>query len=216
MSGDWMKEFKRSAGEKIKSPNISTATENLTRSIKESFRTGWYFALSPFVFFLSLYRSPRVFFFHYFFEPFRINQADCPESTIVALITLKEIGFPFDQVHWPANCEIPEILIFFSHSFSQSLSLSLSLCFFVSHIFHSFTHVNLVGQTIPSFAGLFTFLASFHRKISSILSSRSPFPKCCWLKRVRNEFRERFGESLKVFSFLWSEFTFSTRVQKSN
>ena len=63
MSGDWMKEFKRSASEKIRTPSanmantlttsgvgttggatnansITSATENFGRSIKESFKAG--------------------------------------------------------------------------------------------------------------------------------------------------------------------------------
>lgn len=45
MSGEWMKELKRSASERIRGPragaaNIAQATEQLSRSIKESFRAG--------------------------------------------------------------------------------------------------------------------------------------------------------------------------------
>lgn len=43
MSGEWMKDFRRTASEKIRSApssGFAGATESLTRSIKESFRAG--------------------------------------------------------------------------------------------------------------------------------------------------------------------------------
>ena len=49
MSGEWMKEFRRSASEKLRSPSagsaLTSATESLTRSIKQSFHAGWSFVL---------------------------------------------------------------------------------------------------------------------------------------------------------------------------